>query len=297
MSFADISQITTKCAAPFGFTEEERREILGTAHTIPVLTPVTPERNLLKHYDFIMKKELSLTLHLSTLIEYVKVSRIPRGLRVHLEPILCKDDPVFKERWHQILDKCSLDLMTLTIQSLQKEIKEISQEVHKLTQDMKEAFTAIKTAEVIEATKIELEKLQSNLLQKKLRKFKRDTQDYQMGRVYTWAQWRGGERRDTRRYYRPRDGRIRMTSPERQREHSRTDTSPAESLERSSESSQDTGSGVLRSQPAIPFLGTSAQGGDSRGDPGTDRRDMYPRQAAQNKRYQGDKDNRSRKKR
>ncbi|OCT84034.1 hypothetical protein XELAEV_18022172mg [Xenopus laevis] len=195
MSFEDISNTTTKCAAPFGFTEEERKRILDTVQNGPLLTPPMPDKNLLKHFEFMSKKELSLTLHLSTLSEYVKASRIPRGLRVHLEPILCKDNAEFRDKWHQILDRCSIDLMTSTIQALQGEIRETTQEIHKLTMEIKNTFTNEEMTETLNATKIKLGKLREYIVQKKLKKFKRDTQDYQLGQVYTWTQWRREDRR------------------------------------------------------------------------------------------------------
>ncbi|OCT60972.1 hypothetical protein XELAEV_18046998mg [Xenopus laevis] len=112
--------------------------------------------------------------------------------------------------------------MTLTIQALQGEIRETNQEIHKLTTEMKNTYTTEEVAETLNATKIELGKLREYILQKKLKKFKRDTQDYQLGQVYTWTQQRREGRRGVRGGRRqPRGGRGVMTSAGTQRDHRR----------------------------------------------------------------------------
>ncbi|OCT87325.1 hypothetical protein XELAEV_18021023mg [Xenopus laevis] len=181
MSFHDISQTTTRCATPFGFSEEERRKILETVQTASILTSNQPEqRNLQKYFEATSRKEVNLTLHLSTLTEYIKSSRIPRGLRISLEPILCKNNKGFR-------DKCSLDLMTLTIQALQSEIQTTSQEIHKIKSEIKTTLSREAFSEYLNKVQIDLEKFGENTIQKKLQKFKRDTLDYGLDQVYTWA--------------------------------------------------------------------------------------------------------------
>ncbi|OCT55226.1 hypothetical protein XELAEV_18003749mg [Xenopus laevis] len=53
------------------------------------------------------RKSVVYDLHLRTLSEYVKINRIPRGLRVHLRPTLFAEDKDFCQKWEAIINKCS----------------------------------------------------------------------------------------------------------------------------------------------------------------------------------------------
>ncbi|CAJ0936718.1 unnamed protein product, partial [Ranitomeya imitator] len=118
-----------------------------------------------------------LELHSATIAEYIKTQRIPRGLRDNID---------FCQRFEQILNKCSLDLMTLTLDYLHKEVK-ISQdklqniETQLKDSSSKEEFDSIKSRmkENLESYRLETEK-------RKRQKFIRDTQDYLQNRVYRW---------------------------------------------------------------------------------------------------------------
>ncbi|OCT56066.1 hypothetical protein XELAEV_18002718mg [Xenopus laevis] len=96
-----------------------------------------------------------------TLAEYMKVNRIPRGLRVCLCPTLFASDKEFCKRWEAIINKCSSDQMLATMEHLQIERKE-------------------KLAHHIQCFRTEVEKRKST-------KFQRNANDYSSGRVYRWV--------------------------------------------------------------------------------------------------------------
>lgn len=75
-------------------------------------------------YEQASKRLIAHDLHCTTLAEYFRLNRNPRGLRSHLQPTLLKENYDFCQRFESILNKCSLDLMVLTIEFLQKSIQD-----------------------------------------------------------------------------------------------------------------------------------------------------------------------------
>lgn len=73
-----------------------------------------------------------------TLAEYYRSQLIPRGLRVHIVPTLFAQDEEYRKRFTQIINKCSFDLITLTVEFLQKERITITQEITDLEKQLSE---------------------------------------------------------------------------------------------------------------------------------------------------------------
>ncbi|OCT74207.1 hypothetical protein XELAEV_18033164mg [Xenopus laevis] len=123
-----------------------------------------------------------------TLAQYVKARFILRGLRVNLQPNLCADDPTLTKRWEEICNKCSLDLMVLTIERLQDKAKIVKGKIA----DLKQQVIATKGAEATENILAEhadlLHKHREKLVERKQRKFERDAKDFQENRIYTWRE-------------------------------------------------------------------------------------------------------------
>ncbi|CAJ0957398.1 unnamed protein product [Ranitomeya imitator] len=128
---------------------------------------------------------INLELHCATIAEYLKAERIPRGLRVALRPTIFKENDDFCKKFEQILNKCSHDLMTLTLDTLQKSITSVREKVHSTETQLSTSMTS----DDFQSFKT---KLTSTLLQhrqeseqKKRQKFLRDTEDYRNNRVHT----------------------------------------------------------------------------------------------------------------
>ncbi|CAJ0922543.1 unnamed protein product [Ranitomeya imitator] len=79
----------------------------------------------IQDYEREQRRKTALQLHYLTLAEYHKVQRIHRGLRTNLRPTLFQDNPEFCQKFKGILNKCSMDIILLTIEYLQKEISEL----------------------------------------------------------------------------------------------------------------------------------------------------------------------------
>ncbi|CAJ0968889.1 unnamed protein product [Ranitomeya imitator] len=130
------------------------------------------------------KRAINLELHTVTIAEYLRVQRIPRGLRVPLQPTFFKEDKEYCSKFEHILNKCSFDLMTLPLAHLQKNLDIVNTQIVTIENQLastltQEEFQAIKVKnqETLQAHHQDLEK-------KKRSKFLRDTEDYLQNRVY-----------------------------------------------------------------------------------------------------------------
>ncbi|OCT56013.1 hypothetical protein XELAEV_18003526mg [Xenopus laevis] len=174
---ADIFAYTEVEAASIATLARGSREFLHTAH------PEARSRDL----ERITKRSVALELHGCTLAEYYRLKRIPRGLRVHLRPTLFSENVEFCKKFEGILNKCSLDIITLTIEYIQKELATVSEQVHALETQLlqsgnQEEFTALKAQ--IESS---IQRFRLETEERKRGKFLRDAEDYVNGRVYRWT--------------------------------------------------------------------------------------------------------------
>lgn len=198
MSFERISATTDKRAEIFSFTESERFAIMQQAEKGGFGWNIPSERGMGNHriqLEQLMNKEASLALHTATLTEYLKVKRIPRGLRSTLTPMLLKEDRIYKQRWEALSNQHSFDLMLLTVQHLQAAVQTVRQDIQKVDAEFKNHSPVTEYNKTHEELKGNIEKLKDQIMNNKIKKFERDTRDYEMDRVYTWAaerpQYRG----------------------------------------------------------------------------------------------------------
>ncbi|XP_056378150.1 uncharacterized protein LOC130274177 [Hyla sarda] len=129
---------------------------------------------------------VNLELHCATLTEYLKVHRIPRGLRVKLRPTIFSDKKDYCDFFIQILNKCSNDIMTLTVDFLQKEIKLLQDKVKTIEAQLDTALNPEELTRTKERLTMNLDKHKKDSEKKKRDKFVRDTEDYLQNHVYRW---------------------------------------------------------------------------------------------------------------
>ncbi|XP_044132110.1 uncharacterized protein LOC122924765 [Bufo gargarizans] len=153
----------------------------------------------IREYERDRKRLIGWELHCSTLTEYYKNKWIPRGLRSHLRPTLFSEKKEFCERFESILNKCSLDLILLTIEELQTSIGKLALQI-KTTEDQ---LTSTTPEEEITKTKErinkQLQEYQKYAEQGKRQKFVRGAEDYKLERVY---RWKGNQQQQYYRGYR-----------------------------------------------------------------------------------------------
>lgn len=156
-------------------TSDLRLPLQGSANT-----------NRYQHLETLRRKELTLTLHASTLAEYVRVKRIPRGLRTHLTPNLLTEDEVFNNRWYGLCNQLSFDLMLLSIKHLQDSIDHCKEEIRIIEQEIRDTDPPSKVETGLNTIEESMNRLRESIMKVKLSKFARDTKDYANDEVYTW---------------------------------------------------------------------------------------------------------------
>lgn len=191
MSFDRIAALTDNKAETYTFSEEERTRILFNAEEAGLKWADNAgdgKINNVKKLEQMRKKEINLTLHASTLTEYLKAQRIPRGLRCSLTPILLKDDAEYQSKWYALCNRHSLDLMLLTVKHLQVAIKKTQDEISTILPEVKNSSTPAEFDKLQEEISVNIRKMREQLMQTKIKKFERDTKDYLFNRVYTWSE-------------------------------------------------------------------------------------------------------------
>lgn len=176
----------------FSYSSEQAKNIIVTQsllHDTPELLDVEPDLKK-KYFDLkkLSEKEIKLHWSIVNLSDYWREGRIPRGLRVKKFPSFGLEDPDFRSRWEGILNKCSLDLILLIIEhskrekeETQKQLEEIKSQISTIKDDQKKLPFENKLKE-------DLEKLTDWVRQQKVKKFKRDENDYKEGKVYRWSE-------------------------------------------------------------------------------------------------------------
>ncbi|XP_073511475.1 uncharacterized protein [Phyllobates terribilis] len=184
------------------FNEEEAAKIisLSTISTefLKIPTSEFKRRDLEKE----MKRLVSYELHAATLTEYYKEKRIPRGLRVHLRPTLFSDDLAFCDGFEQIINKCSLDLILLTIDRLQKAITDLGTEINNIETQLSTCLKVDELTALKDSLNISMDNFRKDLQERKRRKFARDTEDYLMNKVYKWRDPAFGYEKYSRTFFR-----------------------------------------------------------------------------------------------
>ncbi|XP_077108801.1 uncharacterized protein LOC143765720 [Ranitomeya variabilis] len=141
------------------------------------------------------RRAVNLELHIITIAEYLRVQRIPRGLRVSLQPTFFREDKDYCTKFEHILNKCSADLMTLTLSYLQKNLETVNTQISAIENQListmpQEEYQELKlkNQDLLKTHRVEVEK-------RKRSKFLRDTEDYLQNRVYQWRDTRHSSRR------------------------------------------------------------------------------------------------------
>lgn len=186
MSFQELGNLTENRATTLAFSEEEINSILRQFADKNSFLEVDTNVDLKRRLEYLLKRQTNFRLHATTLAEYLKVKRIPRGLRILLKPTLCRDNEEFVSRWRMILNKCSLDLIALTIQELQKDLIEIEKEVDTTKVSLEKSSNREEWQNIIRELDLTITKHREEIERIKIRKFRRDTQDYKFNCVYTW---------------------------------------------------------------------------------------------------------------
>ncbi|XP_029555187.1 uncharacterized protein LOC115153739 [Salmo trutta] len=177
--------------------------------------------DLSKELLHLSKRQTRTHLHIVTLSDYVRQGIIPRGLGWQKEPSLGQRTDDFCERWCAILNKCSIDLMTLIVDQLKKDFSEMDNTI-------KDKRTALQIAvnddgifnELMKTNQALQDKLSTEIKELKIKKFNQDKKDKAEDKVYFWrnpdkggpAPLHGRRRRDDTYFDPPRSDQHSTTS-------------------------------------------------------------------------------------
>lgn len=174
-------------AATFEFTEQDYTRIILQDSLFNSDTTRDNASTSFKQLQRLEERETRLFLHAVTLSDYMRAKRIPRGLRINKGPIIGKDKSTFCDQWAAILNKCSFDLMALTIQEVTTSLAAVRDEI---TEAKNKLNTELTDPGVLRQRLEECEKLKQQLATEitmsKKEKFERDALDYERGRIYQW---------------------------------------------------------------------------------------------------------------
>ncbi|XP_073437750.1 uncharacterized protein [Dendrobates tinctorius] len=170
----------------FSYNQEETNAILSKLSFSSDFLKVPPKETRGKDLERELRHQTNLELHCATLSEYLRVQRIPRGLRVPLRPTLFSDSIDFCQKFEQILNKCSFDLMTLTVEHLQTSINKSRDSIKNIESQLASSSTSEELTTLKDKLKGIIDQHKRDTEQRKRIKFQRDTEDYNNNRVYHW---------------------------------------------------------------------------------------------------------------
>ncbi|OCT89753.1 hypothetical protein XELAEV_18018372mg [Xenopus laevis] len=153
-----------------------------------------------KELEKIKRKQIAYELHAQTLGEYVKIKRIPRGLRSNLRPTMFSKNEQFCQKWEAILNKCSIDLMVAIIEETHKELPKVLQNVTEVETKLRNHASPAMLAEGKSKLTTHLQDFRMEVQARKRHKFQRDAADYEEGNVYRWETQRKDHGSGMRRY-------------------------------------------------------------------------------------------------
>lgn len=185
-TLSDIAAFTDARAETFSFSDLDSERILSSLTGTSDFLTEDDHRPSIRQLEYFMRKEVNYRLHTVTLAEYFRAKRIPRGLRILLKPTLCRENPNFLNKWRCILNKCSLDLVLLTVEELQKESVRIQTDIADLKTKLQTSLPADEFKDLLVSVETTIQNHKIEVEKTKIKKFKRDTFDYANNCVYTW---------------------------------------------------------------------------------------------------------------
>lgn len=142
--------------------------------------------DLCKKLEKYMIKEMRLWWDISTLENYLKSGRIPRGLRIRKFPTFSDISRDFVEAWNNILSSCSAQLMELIVNFHADKHRSIQADIKALQSDLPKQEAKIDVANCLDEIKHRINKMETEIKRSKREKFLRDKMDYELNRVYDW---------------------------------------------------------------------------------------------------------------
>ncbi|OCT57842.1 hypothetical protein XELAEV_18002932mg [Xenopus laevis] len=89
-------------------------------------------------------------------------------------------------KWEAIINKCSLDLMLLTMEQLQVALPEVKRETEQMEESIRNSFETAVVSGGMTKLSDHIGKFRAEVESRKRNKFQHDAEDYKTGTVYRW---------------------------------------------------------------------------------------------------------------
>ncbi|KAJ1097155.1 hypothetical protein NDU88_002282 [Pleurodeles waltl] len=133
------------------------------------------------------KQELSRWWDFTILERYTQIKQIPRGLRVILFPSFGDLNPILLQEWEQLLITSSFGIMDILIRDAREKRERLLLDIEALEKEIQDTNLKEAIEKNYNILKDVLQKHQEYIKEKKMRKVRRDANDYITGRVFTYA--------------------------------------------------------------------------------------------------------------
>ena len=189
-SFKSISELTKPCSKTLSFSQKDGESIAKAYMQFDEMA-LLPETEisieaLYKSLEEAKRIEIRSHLNSVTLSNYWHNSRIPAGLRLDKAPTGGLDDPVFLDQWEQVLSKCSMDLMLLLIQRSNTERELAAADISRIQTEITTNRAGPDVVSQLDKIEKAVKAYQQDLMQFKLKKYRKHTMDYARGSIYNW---------------------------------------------------------------------------------------------------------------
>ncbi|XP_044143779.1 uncharacterized protein LOC122933085 [Bufo gargarizans] len=176
----------TSDISTLSFADADAERILSQVTSTSEFLNIPTSEFQKRHWERERRRLTSYELHATTLAEYFKVKRIPRGLRVHLRPTFFPNDPENSRDFEKIINKCSYDLILLTINRIHTAVTELQTQISVTEQQLRDSLTSEEFGKLKESVDTYISTYRRETEEKKRSKFLRDSEDYHLNRVYKW---------------------------------------------------------------------------------------------------------------
>ncbi|KAM4034656.1 LOW QUALITY PROTEIN: uncharacterized protein ACNLHF_021323 [Anomaloglossus baeobatrachus] len=119
---------------------------------------------------------------------FIQKSQLIKHQRGHTgeKTVSCPYKPEYCSKFESIVNKCSMDIIILTIEFLQKEIEDLGHNISSIEQQLQNTIPTAEWERIHSKTKATIAEFSKTLQERKRSKFLRDQEDYAKNRVYRW---------------------------------------------------------------------------------------------------------------
>ncbi|XP_056390186.1 uncharacterized protein LOC130284150 [Hyla sarda] len=196
---------TTYSMDTFSYTALDFNRIIGNSTNDASFLHNPSNLDLKRMYETETKRALGLQLHVTTMTEYFRTHRIPRGMRIQPRTNSFTNDLEYRAKYEAISNKYALDLILLNLEFLQHDLLSCQTKIAELETTLKSAFEAEELNKLLKKEQNFLVKQQVAIEETKRKKWFRDNQDYINSRVYAWDNVTTSMKRFSRRNYTGQD--------------------------------------------------------------------------------------------